>query len=100
MKTYVTIKEGQRLGRVNREVKALQVALEDIKSFVVVQDFYYDVKDNTLKSRVLAVAPVRMVYDDQKKPKYSQKILWIVYDDDFLNKETDGLLIIESSDFN
>ena len=54
MKTYVTIKEGQRLGRVNREVKALQVALEDIKSTTVYLTSFTDaleVLKQTFKQR-------------------------------------------------
>lgn len=71
------------------EVKIVhnELKMEEIKSFVIAQDFYFDVKVNMLKSRVLAIAPVRTGYDKETKTRYRQQLIWIVYDDDFFNQE-------------
>lgn len=56
---------------------------ENITDFRVAQEFYFDVETNTIKSRILAVAPMRKEFDANGNFKYNVLLFWIVYDDDF-----------------
>ena len=55
-----------------------------ITSFRIIQDFYFDTKTNTFKTRILAVAPIRKRFDDQGNFKFQYPLFWIVYEDDFM----------------
>ncbi|MFK7950099.1 MAG: hypothetical protein AB8G11_21085 [Saprospiraceae bacterium] len=55
-----------------------------IRTFQVVQDFYFDIETNSFNTRILGIAPVRKMYDDRGDFKYQYSMFWIVYDDDFL----------------
>lgn len=57
---------------------------EHITSFRIKQDFYFDTQTNTFKTRILAVAPLRKVYDEEGNFKYQYPIFWVVYEDDFM----------------
>ncbi len=64
-----------------------KLELKNLKSFIVAQDFYFDIETNSLRSRVLAIAPV-MKFINRFPPSISTvPIFWIVYDDDFLKRE-------------
>jgi hypothetical protein len=65
-------------------VKQTVFDLNDIKFFKIAQELYFDTQDYTFKNRLLAIAPMREVYDDNGNYKYEQQMFWIVYHDDFL----------------
>lgn len=60
---------------------------EHIKEFRVIQSFYFDAQTNSFQTRILAVAPLRKVFDEQGNFKYQFPIFWIVYEDDFLEND-------------
>lgn len=57
---------------------------EHITSFRIIQDFYFDTETNSFKTRILAVAPLRKIYDEEGNLKYQYPLFWIVYEDDFM----------------
>lgn len=59
---------------------------KNITSFRVAQAFYFDAATNTIKSKVLAIAPMKKYYDKKGNFQYELLMFWIVYDDDFLEK--------------
>lgn len=58
--------------------------LNNIKTFKIAQELYFDTQDYTFKNRLLAIAPIIAVYDDNGNYKYERPMFWVVYDDDFL----------------
>jgi hypothetical protein len=59
---------------------------ENISRFRVAQDIYFDAKTNSFKTRILAIAPIRIVRRDDGSIKYNYPLFWIVYEDDFFEK--------------
>lgn len=52
---------------------------EDIKRFRLKEDWFFDEETSTLQVRILGIAPLREVYDDQGNFKYEQPMFWAYY---------------------
>jgi hypothetical protein len=57
---------------------------EHITTFRIVQDFYFDTETNTFKTRILAIAPLMKIFNDNGDFVYQYPLFWIVYEDDFM----------------
>lgn len=58
---------------------------EHITRFRVSQEFYFDAATNTIKSRILAIAPMKKYYDENQNFMFEAVMFWIVYEDDFMD---------------
>lgn len=56
----------------------------DYNTFKIVQDIYFDVSTNSFNTKILAIAPMRAMYDYLGNYLFHKYSFWIVYDDDFL----------------
>jgi gliding motility associated protien GldN len=54
---------------------------EDIKRFRIKEVWFFDSKSSSLKVRILGIAPLREVYDDNGNFRYEQPMFWIYYPD-------------------
>lgn len=61
-----------------------ELNLDDITSFKIAQEVYFDTKDYTFKNRLLAIASGRRIYNRSGEILYERFYFWIVYEDDFL----------------
>ena len=52
---------------------------EDIKRFRVKEVWYFDEETSVMKSRILGIAPLQEVYDDQGNFKYEKPMFWAYY---------------------
>ena len=52
---------------------------EDIKRFRVKEVWFFDEETSTMQVRILGIAPLREVYDDQGNFKYEQPMFWAYY---------------------
>ena len=57
---------------------------EAYKTFRIIQDIYFDISTNSFNTKVIAVIPMRAMYDDVGNFKYYKYYFRIVYDEDFL----------------
>lgn len=65
-------------------IRRYKLNLDDITSFKIAQEIYFDTKDYTFKVRLLAIAPILRRYDEFGKFRYESPLFWIVYEEDFL----------------
>lgn len=54
---------------------------DDIKRFRLKEVWFFDSKSSTLKVRILGIAPLREVYDDNGNFRYEQPMFWVYYPD-------------------
>jgi gliding motility associated protien GldN len=52
---------------------------EDIKRFRIKEVWFFDEETSTMQVRILGIAPLREVYDDQGNFKYEQPMFWAYY---------------------
>ncbi len=52
---------------------------EDIKRFRIKEDWFFDEETSTMQVRILGIAPLREVYDDQDNFKYEQPMFWAYF---------------------
>jgi gliding motility associated protien GldN len=52
---------------------------EDIKRFRIKEVWFFDEETSTMQVRILGIAPLREVYDDQGNFKYEQPMFWTYY---------------------
>ncbi|MFT5833167.1 MAG: gliding motility associated protein GldN [Cognaticolwellia sp.] len=52
---------------------------EDIKRFRLKEVWFFDEETSTMQVRILGIAPLREVYDDQGNFKYEQPMFWAYY---------------------
>lgn len=52
---------------------------EDVKRFRLKEVWFFDEETSTMKVRILGIAPLREVYDDQGNFKYEQPMFWAYY---------------------
>ena len=52
---------------------------EDIKRFRIKEVWFFDEETSTMQVRILGIAPLREVFDDQGNFKYEQPMFWVYY---------------------
>lgn len=52
---------------------------ENIKRFRLKEDWFFDEETSTMQVRILGIAPLREVYDDQDNFKYEQPMFWAYF---------------------
>ncbi len=63
------------------EIKVVRNDLnpEDIKRFRIKEIWFFDEESSTMKVRILGIAPLREVYDDNGNFRYEQPMFWVYY---------------------
>lgn len=61
------------------QVVTNELNVEDIKRFRIKEDWFFDSESSTLQVRILGIAPLREVYDDNDNFLYEQPLFWAYY---------------------
>lgn len=64
---------------------------ETVKRFRIKEVWYFDEETSTMKSRILGIAPLQEVYDDNDNFRYEQPVFWAYYPD------VRGILAVEQA---
>lgn len=54
---------------------------EDVKRFRIKEDWFFDEETSTMQVRILGIAPIKDIYDDQGNYRGPQAMFWIYYPD-------------------
>ena len=63
------------------EIKVVrnELNVKDIKRFRVKEVWFFDEESSTMQVRILGIAPLREVYDDNDNFRYEQPLFWVYY---------------------
>lgn len=65
-------------------IKGDNLTAKDIIYFKILQDIYFDIETYSFVSKIVAIAPCKIEYDDiTEEYMYVNILFWIVYDDNF-----------------
>ena len=64
-----------------------KIAPKDIERYIMIQDFYLDPVNMVIKSKIIAIAPLRILRNQTTGVKYREvPMFWIVYDNVFFER--------------
>ena len=65
-----------------------EIKPKDIERYIIIQDFYLDPLNMVIKSKIIAIAPLRILRNQTTGAKYGEvPTFWIVYDDTFFEQK-------------